>query len=93
MVYALWLWSFALCFVIAERLWPSVRRPLRRRGWLTDLGYLVFNSEYLGVILGIATARWFASFELPLPATAVLAPLPMLAQLGVILIAFDFARW
>lgn len=57
MVYAIWLWSFALLFFFAERFWPRARRPLVRRGLFTDLGYLIFNSEYLGVLSGIASAR------------------------------------
>lgn len=96
MVYSLWLLGLSVLFVLIERLWPRTRRPLWRRGLLTDLCYLVFNSEYLGVMIGVASIPLWAFVDRAITATAflgILAPLPLLLQLAVLLVGFDFARW
>lgn len=92
MHYAAWLFGLGLAFVLAERLWPRFDRPLWRRGLATDLAYVVFNGEYLGVLLG-ASAAWLAAKFDPLMSFAVIAGWPKWAQLAAVFIIFDFAQW
>lgn len=90
MIYPLWLLGLSLLFLVLERLWPRRRQPVLRRGFFTDLAYLVFNSEYLGLLLGALTLR------LPLPAIPpanLMADLSIPLQFLVMLLVFDFAQW
>ena len=57
MVYSIWLFALSASFLIAERLWPEKPQRLYRKGFLQDLAYLVFYSEYLGVLLGVLSIR------------------------------------
>ena len=53
MIYSAWLFGFSLLFVAIERLWPRRRQALFRRGIASDIAYLMFNSEYLGLFMGL----------------------------------------
>jgi hypothetical protein len=53
MVYAVWLFGISVLFLALERAWPLKKQRLFRTGFLQDLGYLIFNSEYLGVLIGV----------------------------------------
>src|SRR4051794_12946029 len=57
--YYQWLAGLAALFIVLERLWPRVAgQRLFRRGWLSDVAYIVFNSKYAGVLLGYVTILW-----------------------------------
>jgi hypothetical protein len=48
-----WLAGLALIFIALERIWPRVTgQRIFRHSWLSDVAYFVFNSKYLGVLLG-----------------------------------------
>jgi sterol desaturase/sphingolipid hydroxylase (fatty acid hydroxylase superfamily) len=96
MNYAAWLLGFSLLFVALERIWPRRReqRPLRRGfGW--DVVYLIFNSEYLGVLLGAAAvplAAW-AEREAGWLQAGWMNGRPVALQFVVLLLVFDLAQW
>jgi sterol desaturase/sphingolipid hydroxylase (fatty acid hydroxylase superfamily) len=92
MIYAAWLFGFSLLFILLERLFPAVNRPLFRRGWLQDLFYLVFNSEYLGVLIGLAAIRITPYLD-PYVSLRWMHGVPLLWQLPVLIIVFDFFQW
>jgi sterol desaturase/sphingolipid hydroxylase (fatty acid hydroxylase superfamily) len=94
MVYAVWLAGLSLIFVAAERIWPrNPAQPILRPGIFSDLGYIVFNSEYLGVLLGIASARLIAASGLHGLEVNLLAGAPVWMQFAVLLPLFDFFKW
>jgi len=94
MVYPIWLAGLSLLFVIAERIWPRHKQqPLWRPGILSDLCYLVFNSEYLGVLVGIAAVRLIPAFGLQRLNLNVMQPAPAWLQFVVLLLVFDFLQW
>lgn len=101
MVYSLWLFSFSLLFLVAERLRPRERRPLLRQGIGTDLAYLVFNGEYLGILIGAAAAHLFGLLERFRGVSAfhqslnrnVASELPVWQQFVILLLVFDFLQW
>jgi hypothetical protein len=101
-VYAVWLASLGVLFVILERLWP--RRPkqsLRRSGIWSDLGYIVFNSEFLGVLTGNLSILVIACLDRTLglkhlKSTAYLGAMtnaPVWIQFITLLLVFDSLQW
>lgn len=96
MNYAAWLFGFALLFTLMERVWP--RRPeqrMLRRGLAWDVLYIVFNSEYLGVLLGalaVPAAAW-AERELGWMHAAWMRNRPFALQFAVLLLVNDFVQW
>lgn len=48
---SLWLVLLALVFVPLERLWAAHKQPLRRAGWLTDLGHYFINGLLPALVL------------------------------------------
>lgn len=101
MVYSVWLFGLSLLFVLLERLWPRRRRRLFRRGIGTDVFYIVFNSEYLGVLIGVVSIHVIRALDRTLDLThlrdhfylAAMAGTPLWLQIVVLLIVFDFAQW
>ena len=88
-----WLAGLAALFVVLERLWPRLAgQPLFRRGWLSDMAYIVFNSKYLGVLLGYLTALWIGRLDAAF-ARAWARELPWWVQFAVLLVAIDFVKW
>jgi sterol desaturase/sphingolipid hydroxylase (fatty acid hydroxylase superfamily) len=69
-VYAVWLAGLGLFFWVAERLFPWRRQRLFRKGLLTDLLYIVFNAQYLGMLVGVAAAYLLRYFN-PRPYVAL----------------------
>ena len=63
MVYSVWLFGLSLLFVIVERLWPRANQPVLRRGIWTDILYLIFNGEYLGVLVGVISIHAIALLD------------------------------
>ncbi len=63
MIYSAWLFGFSLLFVAIERLWPRRRQALFRRGIASDIAYLIFNSEYLGLFIGLISIRTIAALD------------------------------
>jgi hypothetical protein len=54
----------AVLFVGIARVWPRVAdQPVFRKGWLSDAGYVVFNSKYAGLLLGYLTALWIRRLD------------------------------
>jgi sterol desaturase/sphingolipid hydroxylase (fatty acid hydroxylase superfamily) len=86
--YPLWLAALSLLFLLLERLRPRRPQPLLRPGFFTDLAYLLLNSEYLGLLLGLLTLRLPA-----LPPAHLFSPLPFPLQFLSLLLLFDFAQW
>ena len=91
--YQLFLIALALFFLCLERLWP--RRPdqrLFRRRFLNDVGYLIFNSEYAGLILGYVAATWIVSLNSWLPG-GLAASWPLWLQFLCLFLVVDFLKW
>ncbi|HYM06739.1 MAG TPA: hypothetical protein VEU11_09280, partial [Terriglobales bacterium] len=63
MIYSAWLFGFSLLFVVLERLWPRRRQALFRRGIASDIAYLIFNSECLGLFIGLVSIRTIAALD------------------------------
>lgn len=94
MVYAVWLSGLGLLFLVAERLWPWRKQPLLRKGLLSDILYIVFNAEYLGVLLALATAQLIRIYNPePLIRWNVMSSAPAWLQFLVLLFTFDFLQW
>jgi sterol desaturase/sphingolipid hydroxylase (fatty acid hydroxylase superfamily) len=88
-----WLAGLALIFIGLERIWPRLAgQRLFRRGWLSDVAYLVFNSKYLGVLLGYVAVRWLGPLDAVFGGQR-LASSPWWGQFGALLISIDFLKW
>lgn len=94
MHYAAWLFGLSVAFVLLERLWPRHPQGLLRRGIVTDLIYLIFNSEYLGVLLGTASiylVQWLRVHDwLDI---GVMRSQPFWIQFPVLVLVMDFSRY
>lgn len=95
MVYAYWLFGISVASVIAERLWPwRKQQPLLRPGIFSDLLYIVFNSEYLGIVLAVATAKLLAIYNPDAMVTlSIMRGKPIWLQFLILLPLFDFLQW
>ena len=101
MIYSVWLFALSLLFMVLERLWPRARQPILRRGIWSDLAYLIFNSEYLGVLLGAVSIHVVAWLDRTLDLVhlrdafylGVMSNRSFPVQFVVLLLAFDFAQW
>jgi sterol desaturase/sphingolipid hydroxylase (fatty acid hydroxylase superfamily) len=100
-VYSVWLFGLSLFFVLVERLWPRKSQRLLRRGIWNDAFYLIFNSEYLGVLIGIVSIHAIAALDASLDLgglrknfyLGVMSAKSPWLQFAVLLIAFDLAQW
>ena len=93
MNYYQWLAALAVLFIALERVWPRIAdQRLLRPGWLSDAAYLVFNSKYLGLLLGYVTVLWLGTLD-AIFARHWLSSRPWWVQFGALLIAIDFAKW
>ena len=101
MIYSVWLFGLSLLFVLLERLWPRKPQPVFRQGIWTDIGYLIFNSEYLGVFIGAVAIHVVAWIDRSLNSLhlrewfylGAMSDYPFAVQFPVLLLAFDFAQW
>lgn len=102
MIYSVWLFGFSLLFLLLERFWPRDKaQRLLRRGIGQDLVYLVFNGEYLGVLVGTASIyalRWFdGALDLALLrdwfSLGAMSNQNFWVQFVVLLLTFDLAQW
>lgn len=95
MVYAVWLFFISIAFVVAERLWPwRPKQKMLRRGVLTDLLFLVFNAEYLGILVALAAQQLMRLYNLDaVVSISLLAGWPDWLQFIVLLLLFDFLQW
>ena len=101
MIYSVWLFSLSLLFVVLERLWPRTNQPLLRRGIWSDLAYLVFNGEYLGVLIGAAAIHVIAWLDRSLDLIQLreqfymgaMSGFSFAVQIAVLVPAFDLAQW
>ncbi len=101
MIYSAWLFGFSILFLVLERLRPRHRIALLRRGIFNDLFYLVFNSQYLGVLFGVATARLIATLDGAFDLSAlkrtvalgVMSEKPFWLQFAVLLVVYDLLQW
>ena len=93
MVYAVWLFGISIAFVIAERLWPwRKEQKLFRAGFFSDILYIVFNSEYLGIVMAVITAKLLRIYNPdPLVTWKLMADKPYWLQFVILLPAFDLA--
>ena len=95
------MWTYPLALAIAsvavallERLTPARRwQPALRRGFLSDLAFLVLNGHFLGVGLAWVAARTVdpllgARFDLHLASSW-----PLWVQAPVAIVVLDFAQW
>ena len=93
MVYAVWLFGLGLFFLLLERAKPS--RPnqrILRNGFWQDLGFLIFNSEYLGLLIGLVAIHLTRVFD-PLVSWQVLAGQPLWVQLPILILVLDLMQW
>lgn len=94
MIYSLWLLGLSVLFIGLERLWPRRPQPLLRRGIWTDIAYVIFNGEYLGVLIGALATRVTAVVDLPpVLHQNAMAGFGFWPQFLVLLLVFDFAQW
>ena len=94
MNYPLWLLALGLLFVAAERVWPRrPDQPILRRGIWSDLVYIVFNSDYLGILLSQASIYVIALMHFERLPMGLLNHWPFPAQFALLLVAFDLFRW
>jgi len=100
-IYSAWLFSFSLLFVAIERLWPRRRQPLFRRGIASDVAYLIFNSEYLGLFVGLVSIRTIGALDRGLDLAhlrqafymGAMGGQPVWVQFLVLLVTFDLSQW
>lgn len=101
MNYPLWLFGLSLLFLLLERWNPRRPQPLLRRGFGSDLIYLVFNGEYLGVLLGVLSLSVIQHFDTTLTALGWRDHFYMglasnwnpILQFFVFLVVCDLAQW
>ena len=100
MVYWHWLALASLFFLLAEWLYPWHRpHPIRRPGWLRDLGYLALNGHWLTFLIGSQLDRlWTFTVavlqDLDFAAErAVAADWPPWLQFVAFLVIADFVQW
>jgi sterol desaturase/sphingolipid hydroxylase (fatty acid hydroxylase superfamily) len=92
--YPVWLAGLGLLFLAAERLAPRIpEQKLLRRGIWTDLFYIVFNSHYLGILLGMASIRLIPAFGLQHLQIGLISGLGFWAQFALFLVLYDFLQW
>lgn len=85
--------GLAILFMALERIWPRVaKQGVFRKGWLSDAGYVVFNSKYSGILLGYVTAVWIGRLNGVLP-SGWLRNWPWEAQFAALLIIVDLLKW
>ena len=88
-----WLALLGVLFIVLERLWPRLPdQPLLRRGFLSDVFYIVFNSKYLGMLLGYVTVLWIGPLDRVF-ARAWLSEWPWPVQFATLLVTIDFLKW
>ncbi|MCI0364403.1 MAG: sterol desaturase family protein, partial [Phycisphaerales bacterium] len=93
--------GLSLLFVGVERLWPRAHQRILRRGIWSDIAYIVFNSEYLGVLLGIASIHLIAQLDRTLDLIrlreqfymGIMSGHPLWVQIPLLVIIFDLAQW
>jgi len=91
--YYQYLAGLAALFIALERVWPRFAdQRLLRRGWLSDTAYIVFNSKYVGILLGYVTVLWLGHLN-AIFARGWLAFWPWWAQFGALLVSIDFVKW
>jgi sterol desaturase/sphingolipid hydroxylase (fatty acid hydroxylase superfamily) len=102
MIFSAWLFGLSLAFMLIERLWPrNPDQPALRRDIWWDFVYLVFNGEYLGVLVGAMAVQLIAWLNHALDLTHLRENLymgamtgqPLWLQFVVLLLAFDFLQW
>jgi sterol desaturase/sphingolipid hydroxylase (fatty acid hydroxylase superfamily) len=92
MIYAVWLFGFSLLFIVLERFSPQRESPLLRREWKQDLFYIVFNGEYLGLLIGLAAIRITPYLD-PYVSLRLLGGVPLFWQTAILIVVFDFLQW
>jgi sterol desaturase/sphingolipid hydroxylase (fatty acid hydroxylase superfamily) len=94
MSYPVWLAGLSLLFVAAERIWPrDPKQQLMRRGIFSDVLYLVFNSEYLGIILGLVSIWLIPILGLDHLQLSLLGRAPFWTQFLLWFLLLDFLQW
>lgn len=96
MSYSAWLFGLSLTFVLLERVWPRDRdQRILRRGVWWDVVYLIFNSEYLGVLLGALAVPLaaLAERELGWMHASWMRNRPFVLQFALLLLVTDLAQW
>jgi sterol desaturase/sphingolipid hydroxylase (fatty acid hydroxylase superfamily) len=92
MVYAVWLFGLSLLFLVLERVLPRKSQPLFRTEILQDFCYLVFNSEYLGVLIGLAAIPLSTRLD-PVLSIRLVENTPLHWQLPILIVTFDLLQW
>jgi sterol desaturase/sphingolipid hydroxylase (fatty acid hydroxylase superfamily) len=100
-IYSAWLFVFSLLFVVLERLWPRRRQALFRRGIASDIAYLIFNSECLGLFIGLVSIRTIAALDRGLDLLhlrqafymGAMGGQPAWFQFLALLVTLDFSQW
>jgi sterol desaturase/sphingolipid hydroxylase (fatty acid hydroxylase superfamily) len=93
-VYSIWLLGISLVSLAAERLWPWRKQKMLRRGVLSDLIYIVFNSEYLGILIALGAQQILRVVNVEASLSLrVFAAAPLWAQFLAVFFVFDFIQW
>ncbi len=96
--------AFSVIFGVVERFWPSIRGQKRlRRGWRTDLAWFAFQPTlgklFSGILVFVSFMSVGALIMSPIPREELqglqardtwVTGLPVLAQVGMVLLLGDF---
>lgn len=94
MIYSVWLFGLGSLFVVLERIWPRNKsQGLLRKGFFSDLVYIIFNSEYLGILLGLASVELIRVLGLQRLQIGLLSGLGFWEQFFAFFLIFDFLQW
>jgi sterol desaturase/sphingolipid hydroxylase (fatty acid hydroxylase superfamily) len=101
MNYLAWLAGMSLVFVAAERVWPRERRPVLRKGLLSDVAFFFFNAEAIGMFFAIAAAFGRDALNRALDLANLrdavyfnaAAGWPLWAQIILLVLVKDFVQW
>jgi len=95
MSYPAWLFALSVVFILLERLLPRVpgQRILRRGIW-NDVVYLVFNGNYLGLLVALVLSRLFEAIDPERAAfVAFMRDQPQWLQFVTLLFVIDFVQY
>lgn len=95
--YFFWLLAVSALCLVLERLRPwRAEQHLLRRGFAQDLGWLVFNGHYAGILVAMASARllgWASPAFARAESLNLLAAAPLWIQIGVFFVLKDAFEW
>jgi sterol desaturase/sphingolipid hydroxylase (fatty acid hydroxylase superfamily) len=101
LVFYFWLLLISTTVFVLERIFPSRKQEVLRAGFVQDLFWMVFNTQYVSWMLALVTvqlATWFngAFLHIGVPAPQslkLISDWPVWVQFGVFFVLKDFLEW